>query len=73
MREEGTFFGVDMKYIRRNGDEEYDHTVECAAWDMIPLTDTEEWSCFDGIRDDERFKSLIKRMEKFVIPINGNK
>lgn len=72
MREEGTFFGVDMKYNRRNGDEEYDHNVECAAWDMIPLTDTEEWSCFDGIRDDERFKGFISRMEKFVIPVNGN-
>lgn len=73
MREEGTFFGVDMKYIRRNGEEEYDHNVECAAWDIIPLTDTEEWSCFDGIRDDERFKGFVRRMEKFVIPVNGNK
>lgn len=70
MREEGTFFGVDMKYSRRNGDGEYDHNVECAAWDIVPLTDREEWECFDCIREDERFKDCVRRMEKFVIPIN---
>lgn len=70
MREEGTFFGVDLKYNRRNGDEEYDHNVECAAWDIIPLTDTEEWSCFDSIRDDERFRACVRRMEKFIIRVD---
>jgi len=70
MREEGTFFGADLRYSRRNGEEEYDHNVECAAWDIVPLTDCEEWSCFDGVRDDARFKDFICRMKKFVIPVN---
>jgi len=67
MRSDETFCGADLKYIRKNGDGEFDHHVECAAWDIVPLTDTEEWSCFDGIREDERFREFIQRLEKYVI------
>lgn len=69
MRSDETFCGADLKYRRKNGDEEFDHHVECAAWDIIPLTDTEEWSCFDSIRGDGRFAEYAERMRKFVIPV----
>ena len=68
MRSDEMFCGVDLMYNRPNGDAEFDHHVECAAWDIIPLLDIEEWSCFNSIRDDERFKNCIRRMEKYVIP-----
>jgi len=71
MRSDETFCGADLKYGRKNGDEEFDHHVECAVWDILPLTDTEEWSCFDGIRGDVRFKGGAERMQKFGIPIAG--
>ena len=38
--------------------------------DIIPLTDTEEWSCFDGIRGDGRFAEYAERIRKFVIPVS---
>ena len=69
MRSDETFCGVDLMYNRSSKDAEFDHHVECAAWDIIPLTDTEEWSCFDSIRDDARFKDCVSRMTKWVIPI----
>ncbi len=69
MRSDEIFCGADLKYIRRNGEGEFDHHVECAAWDIVPLTDTEEWSCFDGIREDEQFKAYIERMKAFVIRV----
>lgn len=69
MRSDETFCGVDMMYDRKNGDGEFDHHVECAVWDIVPLTDTEEWSCFDSIRNDERFRRYIERMKKFVIKV----
>ena len=72
MRSDETFCGADLKYIRKNGDGEFDHHVECAAWDIIPLTDTEEWSCFDSIRSDPRFAGYAARMRKFVLPVSGN-
>ena len=67
MRSDETFCGVDLKYVRKNGDGEFDHHVECAVWDIVPLTDTEEWSCFDGIREDARFRAFVRRIEKYVI------
>lgn len=70
MRSDETFSGVDLMYERRNGDGEFDHHVECAAWDIVPLTDTEEWACFDSIRGDARFKAYIERMRKFIIPVS---
>lgn len=72
MRSDEMFCGVDLMYNRPNGDAEFDHHVECAAWDIIPLLDIEEWSCFNSIRDDERFKNCIRRMEKYVIPATNN-
>jgi len=69
MRSDETFCGADLKYIRRNGDGEFDHHVECAAWDIVPLTDTEEWSCFDKIREEERFQAFVERMKAFVIRV----
>lgn len=72
MRSDEMFCGVDLMYNRPNGDAEFDHHVECAAWDIIPLLDIEEWSCFNSIRDDERFKNCIRRMEKYVIPATKN-
>lgn len=71
MRSDEKFCGVDMMHDRRNGDGEFDHHVECAAWDIVPLTDTEEWSCFDSIREDARFKGYIERMQKFIIPVSA--
>ena len=69
MRSDEVFCGADLKYIRKNGEGEFDHHVECAAWDIVPLTDTEEWSCFDAIREDARFPALIERMNVFVIRV----
>lgn len=69
MRSDETFCGVDLRYERKNGEEEFDHHVECAAWDIVPLTDTEEWSCFDRIRGDKRFEAYVERMKKFVIRV----
>jgi len=69
MRSDEMFCGVDLKYNRTNGEEEFDHHVECAAWDIIPLIDVEEWSCFDCIREDERFKDCIHRMKRWVITV----
>ncbi len=66
MRSDETFCGVDLMYRRKNGEEEYDHHVECAAWDIAPLG----WECFDPIRDDDRFQTYIRRMEKYVIQID---
>ncbi len=70
MRSDEMFCGTDLKYRRKNSEEEFDHHVECAAWDIIPLTDTEEWSCFDGIRGDGRFAEYAERIRKFVIPVS---
>ena len=69
MRSDETFCGVDLMYNRPDRATEFDHHVECAAWDIIPLTDTEEWSCFDSIRDEARFKECIRRLEQYVIPV----
>ena len=69
MRSDETFCGADMKYLRKNGDGEFDHHVECAAWDILPLTDTEEWSCFDGIREDAWFQNCVQRLKNFVIRV----
>lgn len=69
MRSDEKFCGVDLHYCRKNGEDEFDHHVECASWDIVPLTDTEEWSCFDSIRGDERFEKLAERMGKFVIRV----
>lgn len=69
MRSDEVFCGADLKYIRKNGEGEFDHHVECAAWDIVPLLDTEEWSCFDGIRADARFQAYIERMKAFVIRV----
>ena len=69
MRSDETFCGVDLMYNRPSGDAEFDHHVECAAWDIIPLTDMEEWSCFDSIRDEERFKNCVRRMMKWIIQV----
>ena len=71
MRSDEKFCGADLRYDRKNGEDEYDHHVECAAWDIIPLTDPDEWSCFDSIRDDRRFAEYVTRIEKFVIPVSG--
>ena len=69
MRSEEKFCGADLRYTRKNGEDEYDHHVECAAWDIVPLTDTEEWSCFDSIREDRRFAEYAERLRKYVIPV----
>jgi len=66
MRSEETFFGVDLHHQR---EDEFDHNVWCPAWDIVPLTDTGEWSCFDAIRSDSRFSALVKRMERLILPI----
>ncbi len=66
MRSDEAFCGVDLMYRRKNGEEEYDHHVECAAWDAAPL----DWECFDAIREDERFQAYVRRMEKYVIQID---
>ncbi len=69
MRSDEKFCGADLKYIRKDGEDEFDHHVECAAWDIVPLTDTEEWSCFDSIRDDRRFAEAVGRLRKFIIRV----
>ena len=69
MRSDEKFCGADLMYDRKNGEDEFDHHVECAAWDIVPLTDTEEWSCFDSIRSDKRFAEAVARMKKFIIPV----
>ena len=69
MRSDEKFCGADLRYDRKNGDDEYDHHVECAAWDIVPLTDTEEWSCFDSIREDRRFAEYAERIRKYVIRV----
>ena len=72
MRSDEMFCGVDLMYNRPDGEAEFDHHVECAAWDIIPLTDTEEWSCFDSIRTEARFKECVHRLEQYVIPVTQN-
>lgn len=69
MRSDEMFCGVDLMYNRPDGEAEFDHHVECAAWDIIPLTDTEEWSCFDSIRNEARFKECVYRLKQYVIPV----
>ena len=62
-------FGMELYYDPAVHEEEFDHNVECPVWDMLPLLAEEGWEWFDPIRDDPRFKGVIKRMERFVIPV----
>lgn len=66
VRSDETFYGVDLMYSRTEEEAEFDHHVECAAWDIVPLLDTEEWACFDRIRNDAKFKECVRRMKQYV-------
>ena len=62
-------FGMELYYDPAVHEEEFDHNAECPVWDMLPLLAEEGWDWFDPIREDPRFKEIVKRMERFVIPV----
>ena len=60
---------MELYYDPAVHEEEFDHNVECPVWDLFPLLAEEGWEWFDPIREDPRFKEIVKRMERFVIPV----